>query len=70
MARGLTDPIEEPEADNSNEQAELLYEIQEVLQELIRKHNELYDKHSKLEDSLTNLRIESEALKLVWQKGL
>jgi predicted nuclease with TOPRIM domain len=76
MARGLTDPIETEQDNNSEgylspkEERAMLYEMQEVLQELIRKHNELYDKYDKMDDKLTTLRVENEALKLVWQKGL
>jgi len=78
MARGLTDPIELPEEEaaskkgylSAQEEREMLYETQEVIQTLITKHNELYDKVEKLEDKLTDLRIQHEAAKLVWQKGL
>ncbi len=75
MARGLTDPIEVEEASDegylgSKEERELLYEMQEIVQTLITKHNELFDKVEKLEDKLTDLRIQHEAAKLVWQKGL
>ena len=77
MARGLTDPIPESNEDNNpdgflspKEEREMFYEMQEVLQELIRKHNELYAKYDKLEDKLTDLRIQHEAAKLVWQKGI
>lgn len=75
MARGLTDPIEVEEANpegylSAKEERAMLYEMQEVLQQLITKHNELYDKYDKLDDKLTTLRIENEALKLVWQKGV
>lgn len=76
MARGLTDPIPQEEENNADgflspkEEREMFYEMQEVLQELIRKHNELYAKYDKLEDKLTDLRIQHEAAKLVWQKGI
>lgn len=78
MTRGLTDPIEPEQTDaadasgflSSQEERQMLYEMQEVLQMLITKHNELYDKYDKLDEKLTNLRIENEALKLVWQKGV
>lgn len=75
MARGLTDPIEVEEANDegylsSKEEREMLYEMQQIVQTLIGKHNELFDKVEKLEDKLTDLRIQHEAAKLVWQKGL
>jgi hypothetical protein len=79
MTRGLTDPIEQEDAQGngsengylgSKEEREMLYEMQEIVQTLITKHNELYDKVEKLEDKLTDLRIQHEAAKLVWQKGL
>jgi hypothetical protein len=79
MARGLTDPIEMVDAEaeanengylGSKEEREMLYEMQEIVQTLITKHNELFDKVEKLEDKLTDLRIQHEAAKLVWQKGL
>lgn len=76
MTRGLTDPIpvENSSQDgaylSTSEQTEMLLEAQEVIQKLIIKHNELFDKVEKLEETLTNLRIQHEAAKLVWQKGL
>jgi glycogen synthase len=79
MARGLTDPIEQADGQaeanengylGSKEEREMLYEMQEIVQTLITKHNELFDKVEKLEDKLTDLRIQHEAAKLVWQKGL
>lgn len=78
MSRGLTDPsLPEAEAADRNgplisqsEQVEMLIEAQDVIQKLIEKHNELYDRVEKLEEKLTDLRIQHEAAKLVWQKGL
>ncbi len=68
--RGINDPIE-PEAQvEEDETQEMLYEMQQVIQELIIRHNELADKVEKLEDKLTDARIQFEAQKLVWNKGL
>jgi len=68
--RGINDPIE-PEAQvEEDETQELLYEMQQVIQELIIRHNELADKVEKLEDKLTDARIQFEAQKLVWNKGI
>lgn len=77
MSRGLTEaPMQITDTDEENgyltskEEREMLYEMQEIVQTLITKHNELFDKVEKLEDKLTDLRIQHEAAKLVWQKGL
>ena len=72
MSRGLT---EEPtpnqqDGEQDNEAAEIIYEMQSVVQQLIIKHNELADKVDKLEDKLTDARIQYEAQKLIWNKGL
>jgi hypothetical protein len=74
MSRGLTDDITSTsindDENNAAEAVEIVYEMQDVVQKLIEKHNELYDKVEKLEEKLTDLRIQHEAAKLVWQKGL
>ena len=72
MSRGLT---EEPtpnqqDGEQDSEAAEIIYEMQSVVQQLIIKHNELADKVDKLEDKLTDARIQYEAQKLIWNKGL
>lgn len=68
--RGINDPIEPEATVEEDETQELLYEMQQVIQELIIRHNELADKVEKLEDKLTDARIQFEAQKLVWNKGL
>lgn len=74
MTRGINDPIEptqtEEEAQSLADSQELLYEMQQVVQQIILKHNELVAKVDKLEDKLTDARIQFEAQKLVWNKGL
>lgn len=72
MARGINDPIEptEEETQSLSDNQELLYEMQQVVQQVIIKHNELVAKVEKLEDKLTDARIQFEAQKLVWNKGL
>lgn len=79
MTRGLTDPMPLPEDEaadrnglslSKSEQIEMILETQDVVQTLITKHNELFDKVEKLEEKLMDLRIQHEAAKLVWQKGL
>jgi hypothetical protein len=72
MARSINDPIEptEEEVQETNDNQELLYEMQQVVQQIILKHNELVAKVEKLEDKLTDARIQFEAQKLVWNKGL
>ena len=74
MARSINDPIEpaqtEEEVQSANDNQELLYEMQQVVQQIILKHNELVAKVEKLEDKLTDARIQFEAQKLVWNKGL
>lgn len=72
MTRGINDPIEptEEEAESLTDNQELLYEMQQVVQQIILKHNELVVKVEKLEDKLTDARIQFEAQKLVWNKGL
>lgn len=74
MARGINDPIEpqqtEDELQELTDNQELLYEMQQVVQQIILKHNELVVKVEKLEDKLTDARIQFEAQKLVWNKGL
>lgn len=73
MARSINDPVEEPtneEVAAVNDNAELLMEIQQVLQQVIFKHNELVAKVDKLEEKITDNRIQLEAQKLVWNKGL
>lgn len=70
--RSINDPIEptEEEVQETNDNQELLYEMQQVVQQIILKHNELVAKVEKLEDKLTDARIQFEAQKLVWNKGL
>jgi len=69
--RGINDPIEDTtDTVEEDETQEMLYEMQQVIQELIIRHNELADKVEKLEDKLTDARIQFEAQKLVWNKGL
>jgi hypothetical protein len=71
MTRGINDPA--PESENESQEAmpsDLLYEMQEVIQQLIFRHNELVTKVEKLETTLTEARIQFEAQKLVWNKGL
>lgn len=72
MARGINDPIEptQEEVQETSDNQELLYEMQQVVQQIILKHNELVVKVEKLEDKLTDARIQFEAQKLVWNKGL
>lgn len=72
MARSINDPIEPTEeaVQESNDNQELLYEMQQVVQQIIIKHNELVAKVEKLDDKLTEARIQFEAQKLVWNKGL
>lgn len=72
MTRGINDPIEptEEETESLSDNQELLYEMQQVVQQIILKHNELVTKVDKLEDKLTDARIQFEAQKLVWNKGL
>lgn len=74
MTRGINDPIEpeqtEEELQSLSDNQELLYEMQQVVQQIILKHNELVAKVDKLEDKLTDARIQFEAQKLVWNKGL
>jgi hypothetical protein len=74
MARSINDPIEpaqtEEDIQSASDNQELLYEMQQVLQQVILKHNELVVKVEKLEDKLTDARIQFEAQKLVWNKGL
>jgi hypothetical protein len=72
MARSINDPIEptEEEVQETNDNQELLYEMQQIVQQIILKHNELVAKVEKLEDKLTDARIQFEAQKLVWNKGL
>jgi hypothetical protein len=74
MARSINDPVEpeqtEEEVQNTADNQELLYEMQQVVQQIILKHNELVVKVEKLEDKLTDARIQFEAQKLVWNKGL
>ena len=72
MVRGINDPIEPTEDQESDltDNQELLYEMQQVVQQIIIKHNELVAKVEKLEDKLTDTRIQFEAQKLVWNKGL
>lgn len=72
MARSINDPIEptEEEVQETSDNQELLYEMQQVVQQIILKHNELVAKVEKLEDKLTDARIQFEAQKLVWNKGL
>jgi hypothetical protein len=74
MARSINDPIEpeqtQEELQNTSDNQELLYEMQQVVQQIILKHNELVVKVEKLEDKLTDARIQFEAQKLVWNKGL
>lgn len=72
MARSINDPIEptQEEVQETNDNQELLYEMQQVVQQVIIKHNELVAKVEKLEDKLTDARIQFEAQKLVWNKGL
>jgi len=74
MARSINDPIEpvqtEEELQSASDNQELLYEMQQVVQQIILKHNELVAKVEKLEDKLTDARIQFEAQKLVWNKGL
>lgn len=72
MARSINDPIEptQEEVQETNDNQELLYEMQQVVQQIILKHNELVAKVEKLEDKLTDARIQFEAQKLVWNKGL
>jgi hypothetical protein len=72
MARSINDPIEptEEEVQETNDNQELLYEMQQIVQQIIIKHNELVAKVEKLEDKLTDARIQFEAQKLVWNKGL
>jgi hypothetical protein len=72
MARGINDPVEptDEEMQNTQDNAELLMEIQQVLQQIIFKHNELVTKVDKLEEKITDNRIQLEAQKLVWNKGL
>jgi hypothetical protein len=72
MARSINDPVEptEEEVSNSNDNQELLYEMQQVVQQIIIKHNEMVAKVDKLEEKITENRIQIEAQKLVWNKGL
>lgn len=73
MSRGINDPAPEELAEEgqfSNEATEIIYEMQQVIQELIMRHNELANKVDKLDDKLTDARIQFEAQKLVWNKGL
>ena len=74
MARSINDPVEveqtEEEVQSAVDNQELLYEIQQVLQQVIIKHNELVAKVDKLEEKITENRIQIEAQKLVWNKGL
>jgi hypothetical protein len=74
MSRGLTDaPLPEESANTQqelNEALEMVYEMQQVVQELINRHNDLVNKVEKLETTLTEARIQFEAQKLVWNKGL
>jgi len=72
MARSINDPVEptEEEVSNSNDNQELLYEMQQVVQQIIIKHNEMVAKVEKLEEKITENRIQIEAQKLVWNKGL
>lgn len=72
MARSINDPIEptQEEVQETNDNQELLYEMQQVVQQIIIKHNELVAKVEKLDDKLTDARIQFEAQKLVWNKGL
>ena len=74
MARSINEPaVEEVTEEQQQEVAdnqELLYEIQQVLQQVIIKHNELVAKVDKLEEKITENRIQIEAQKLVWNKGL
>lgn len=74
MARSINEPAEpvatEEEAQTTADNQELLYEIQQVLQQVIIKHNELVAKVDKLEEKITENRIQIEAQKLVWNKGL
>jgi hypothetical protein len=74
MARSINDPVEveqtEEEVQSAADNQELLYEIQQVLQQVIIKHNELVAKVDKLEEKITENRIQIEAQKLVWNKGL
>jgi hypothetical protein len=71
MVRGINDPIEPQQTEEElTDNQELLYEMQQVVQQIILKHNELVVKVEKLEDKLTDARIQFEAQKLVWNKGL
>jgi hypothetical protein len=72
MARSINDPVEptQEEVQETSDNQELLYEMQQVVQQIILKHNELVAKVEKLEDKLTDARIQFEAQKLVWNKGL
>lgn len=73
MSRGINDPAPEELAEEgqfSSEATEIIYEMQQVIQELIMRHNELANKVDKLDDKLTDARIQFEAQKLVWNKGL
>lgn len=74
MARSINEPAEEvqteEEVQTTADNQELLYEIQQVLQQVIIKHNELVAKVDKLEEKITENRIQIEAQKLVWNKGL
>lgn len=74
MSRGLTDaPLPEESTGTQqelNEALDMVYEMQQVVQELINRHNDLVNKVEKLETTLTEARIQFEAQKLVWNKGL
>ncbi len=74
MSRGLTDaPLLEESTGTQqelNEALDMVYEMQQVVQELINRHNDLVNKVEKLETTLTEARIQFEAQKLVWNKGL
>jgi predicted NACHT family NTPase len=72
MARSINDPVEqsEEETQTTRDDQELLYELQQVVQQIIIKHNEVAAKVEKLEEKITENRIQIEAQKLVWTKGL
>jgi hypothetical protein len=64
MARSINDPVEEPTEEEAQN------ELQQVVQQIILKHNELVAKVDKLDEKIIDNRVQIEAQKLVWNKGL